>query len=374
MAGGILMSGVSGMAMAKSTIGGILFANAYWDDNDNGQSASSKFNLGVPNNSRLRVRWDNEDSVAMYFEMGMGQSKVSLRHAWGKWDINEQWQILAGQTSTPFAPLNPSVAMVHNSGQSMGNVSPGRQAQVRMTYKFLNRKGAVALAIVDPNGGNTLQDNINLDGEGNSTNLGDKNSKVPRFDLGAAFLAFNWQFFPSMFYQYQSYDDIDTVGSDKDLHSWGAALGAKTSYGPLVFSAEVGGGQNWGNSKMSLSGSAAGDNAGAVTYESNGVNKIADADNVGYWIDVGYRFTLGESQGVAHFIYGAQHSEQKAANNKYRSSMVGVSVPIDFPWIARGFRIRPEIFYFDHGNNTVAGVKQDSGTEFIIGTQLQYTF
>ena len=359
--------------IARSTIGGIVFTNMYFNNYDDGIDSVSKTKVEVPGNSRIRVRWDNEDNVSLYTELGIGENGVKLRHAWGRWDIDEQWQILAGQTSTPFAPLNPSVAMVHNSGQSVGNVSPGRQPQIRLTYKFQNKNGAIALALLDPNKGDTLVDPN--DPNDPKKDLGKKDSKIPRVDLGAAFTYANWQFFPSAFYKHQTYTSLESNGSDDELHSWGASFGTKTGYGPFIMSAEVGVGQNWGNTKMSLSGSPAGDHAGATTYRENGVTRIADSNNLGYWVDLGYRFTLGDTQGTAHLIYGAMHSERDKANEEYDSQMYGISVPIDLPWIARGFRIRPEIFYFDHGNDyDVAGAKIDAGSQFISGVQLQFTF
>lgn len=373
---GMALNGLSAPVAAKSTIGGIVFLNTYYQDESaeraGGNDDVSKSVVKIPDNSRIRVRWNNEDNVAMYTELGIG-SDVSLRHAWGSWDMNEEWQILAGQTSTPFAPLDPEVAMVNNSGQSVGNVKPKRQAQVRMTYKFLNRQGAFAVAIADPNGGDDVPDIPS----GNS--LGDKDSKVPRIDIGAAYRAFNWQIFPGAFYQKQTYTNLATSGSDDDITTWGASLGAKTAFGPIVLSAEIGAGQNWGNSRMSLSGSPAGDNAGAAAYVANGVTKLADTDNLAYWVDAGYRFTAGQLQGSAHLVYGAMNSEGdgpsgSAGDTDYESTMLGVSVPIDVPWIARGFRFRPEVFYFDYGNNKVGGVKTDGGDETIAGVQLQFTF
>ncbi len=357
--------------IAKSTIGGIVFTNIYFNDFDDGTESISKTKIEVPGNSRIRVRWDNEDNVSLYTEVGFGEKGVKLRHAWGRWDIDESWQILAGQTSTPFAPLNPSVAMVHNSGESVGNVSPGRQPQVRFTYKFLNRQGAVALAILDPNKGDTLQDAVN-----STEKLGEKDAKIPRVDLGAAFTTANWQFFPSAFYQYQTYTSLKTKNSDDSLNSWGISLGAKTGYGPFIMSAEIGGGQNWGNTKMSLSGSPAGDNSGATTYIENGLTRIADSDNLGYWIDLGYRFTIGQYQGTAHLIYGGMHSERSKTDEDYHSEMLGLSVPIDLPWVARGFRIRPEFFYFKHGDqyDGATGERTDAGSQFVSGVQLQFTF
>lgn len=363
--------GTYGTAQAKSTIGGIVFTNAFYSDIDDGMTSVSSTNIELANNSRLRVRWDNEDNVGMYIEAAVG-SDIKLRHAYGTFKISEKWQILAGQTSTPFAPLNPDVAMVNNSGQSVGSVSPGRQAQIRFTRKFLNKKGAWAIAFVDPNNGDDPDDAV-VGGD-----LGDKSSELPRIDIGAAFRSYNWQLFPSAFYQKQSYSNLTTTGSEDEIESWGAAFGLKRGFGPVVLSAEYGAGQNWGNTKMSISGSPAGNNSAASIINDGGINRIADTDNTGFWLDLGFRFTGKETKGTVHVIAGELTSEVDQLGISYASSMAGISVPIDLPWIARGFRIRPEAFVFDYGDNTVltgGGLRNvDSGTETIVGVQLQYTF
>ncbi len=364
IAAGVLLATTSGVANAKSTIGGVVFTNYYVQqlEDRGGVQGDDRTNsiLDVANNSRFRIRWDNEDSVSMYIELALrDDEKDNIRHAYGKWDINETHQLLVGQTSTPFAPLNPNVAMVNNSGQGYGSVSPSRPSQIRYTYKFLNRQGALAIALVDPNGGFDPQKNSGSKSGGNSA--GDRETRVPRMDIGLAYKTFNWQIFPSMFYHDQSYTEGD------DLESYGYSLGAKTGAGAFTFAAEVGGGRNWGNTKMSMSGSDAGDNAGAV-YDSVG-RKLEDTDNTGYWVDLGWRFNNSTIKGSAHFVYGALSSDADGYFD-YESNMVGVSVPIDLPWIARGFRIRPEVFRFED-ENKLTGLDR---SQTIWGVQLQYTF
>lgn len=356
-------------ALAKSTIGGVVFVNTYGSDYDNGAIENRKTVVKIADNSRIRVRWSNEDNVGMYIEMGLG-SNVYLRHAYGTWEINERWQILAGQTSSPFAPLNPSVAMLHNSGQSVGNISTGRQSQVRLTYKFPNRQGAFAIAFLDANGGTTLQSPLLHE------DIGIKSADFPRVDMGIAYKAFNWQIFPGIFYQSQGYENLSEGSVDK-VDSWGASIGAKRGFGPLVVSFEYGVGQNWGNTTLSQRGSPAGDNASALLYLFQGVNTLADNDNKNYWLDAGYRFTLGEVKGVLHVIGGKSTSELVDLNGDYESSMLGMSIPMDLPWIARGFRIRPELFVFDYSEVNVvkeAGETLNLGIQTMLGVQLQYSF
>jgi hypothetical protein len=351
VAAGILLAMTSSVAHAKSTIGGIVFTNYYIQqlEDASGNKVTNSV-LDVANNSRFRIRWDNEDSVSMYIEMSLrDEDKDTLRHAYGKWDISETHQLLVGQTSTPFAPLNPNVAMVNNSGQGYGSVSPSRPSQIRYTYKFLNKQGALAIALVDPNKGE------------NAEGAGSRESKLPRLDVGMAYKTFNWQIFPSVFVHSQDYDGGD------DLVSYGYSLGVKTAKGAFTFAAEVGGGRNWGNTRMSLSGSDAGDNADAI-YDADG-NRIEDNDNLGYWLDTGYRFTGENTKGSVHFVYGSLQSEAGGLRD-LESTMIGISAPIDLPWIARGFRIRPEVFRFEDKDNLTGSER----TNTIVGVQLQYTF
>ncbi len=355
---GLSLGVMSTAALAKSTIGGIVFLNTYDDsrtDDITPANDTSNFILANANNSRLRIKWNNEDRVSMYYELALKNSGLGVRHAYGKWDFSETGQLLAGQTSTPFAPLNPNVAMVHNSGQGYGRVSPGRPSQMRYTYKFLNRNGAIAMALVDPNKGETA-------GPDGTT----REQSLPRLDVGMAYRTFNWQIFPSVFYH-----QLDYSNNVDSLTSSGFALGLKTGAGPVTFAAEFGAGKNWGNTSGSYSKSTAGDNASAL-YNASGV-KGDDNDNTSYWVDIGYRFTGDETKGTIHFVYGAMTSEATFGTTKIdaTSTMMGISMPIDLPYIARGLRIRPELFVFDDedkGSNAV----DKSNT--IVGVQLQYTF
>lgn len=349
-----------GSLEAKSTIGGIIFTNTYYSviKDDTQRNNITKLNVIVPTNSRLRVRWDNEDNVGMYLESGFGSgTTLKIRHAYGKWNINEQWQILVGHTSTPFAPLNPQVSMVHNSGDGFGNSNPSRHSQVRFTYKLLNNQGAISMAILDPNLGEEYDDNLT------TRNL-QKESSIPRIDIGAVYKTFNFQIFPSAFYTQTSFED--TLSS---VNSWGVSLGVRTAFNALTFSAEVAKGQNWGNTKMSDVNSV---NATNRTSAFRQGNKLLDNDVQKAWVDIGVRFAGNTLKGEFHMIAGYDHTKVVGGNiQEFENTMYGVSVPIDMPWIARGFRLRPEIFEFselDKINNDL------NRKETIAGIQVQVTF
>lgn len=346
---------------AKSTIGGIIFTNTYYSDmqDDTQRNDISKLKVVVPTNSRLRIRWDNEDNVGMYLESGFGSgTTLNVRHAYGKWNISEEFQILVGHTSTPFAPLNPQVSMVHNSGDGFGNANPSRQSQVRFTYKLLNKQGAISVAILDPNSGEEYDYNT-------TTGIKlKKESSIPRIDIGAVYKTFNLQIFPSGFYTQTSFEDtLDSV------ESWGASLGVRTAYKMITFSAEVAKGQNWGNTKMSDVDSVSGTNRNSAFRQGN---KLLDNNVKKAWADLGIRFAGNTLKGEFHIIAGYDHSNVVGENiQEFENTMYGISVPIDMPWIARGFRLRPEIFEFKEIDKINSNANRK---ETIAGIQVQITF
>ncbi len=358
----VITLGVAASSLyAKSTVGGIIFTNVYFSDLDSDQlnNRITKLNVVVPTNSRLRMRWDNEDNVGMYIEVGFGSgTELKIRHAYGKWDINEKWQVLAGHTSTPFAPLNPQVSMVHNSCDGFGNANPGRQSQVRVTYKLLNRQGAIALAILDPNTGSSYNDTTTQE-----TIL--KESRTPRFDVGAVYKTFNMQLFPSAFYTQTQYEDTFA-----NLDIWGASLGLRTAYGAFTFAAEIATGQNWGNTTMSDVKNVKDESRTSAIRVGD---KLVNNNITKGWIDVGYRFAGDTLKGSFHIVagYDTAKSADNSVNQEYVNKMYGISVPIDMPWIGRGFRLRPEVFRFVELDRIHADMDR---TETIAGVQVQVTF
>lgn len=115
-------------AIGEVKLGGIIFTDIYYlardkenaEFHDRGDGAVSYNVTGIqlPDISRFHGRWTNEDNVGMYVEIGAGQTSgdlegnsddgMNLRHAYGWWDVNNHFQLLAGKTTTPFSPLNPS--------------------------------------------------------------------------------------------------------------------------------------------------------------------------------------------------------------------------------------------------------------------------
>ena len=284
LAAALAMALTSTAAQAKSTIGGIVFTNFYVQNvEDITGNDYTNTQLDVANNSRFRIRWDNEDNVSMYIEMALrDDDNDSLRHAYGKWDIDEKSPAVGRSNVDPVRAAEPQ----RGHGQQL---RPGlRQRiskpsfanplhlQVHSTVRALwPWLWLIRIKVKKPLSWALYDDQ--------------RETVIPRLDIGMAYRTFNWQIFPSLFVHKQDYANAE------DLTAYGYSFGAKTGQrSHFTFAAEIGGGKNWGNTKMSLSGSEAGNNAGAI-YGATG-NLLEDNDNFGYWLDAGWRFSGDETR------------------------------------------------------------------------------
>jgi hypothetical protein len=385
--------------MAKVKIGGIIFTDFYYlnrDDTNAGRQGYTGALTGtaiqVPNITRLYGRWTNEDNVGMYIELGIGQNtgsvrfqtdqgdgSVSIRHAYGWWDINPSFQLLAGHTTTPFSPLNPSQLLGTRSGSAniigigYGEYYSGRFAQVRGTFK-LGKVARIALALSDPHGGAAGPWDIYTNPNTGVTEPSiHTNSKIPLITLGVPIYAGPVHIYPSVLYQHRTIDNPMPSGINNDLDTVVGSLGAKAGFGPFGVSAELNYGQNWLNSRALVGSGAYGNSAVALAAASRNTidNKINNAKTYGWWVDLNYKF----GPVTPHVIIGNMASKRdNAAGISQQAStwMYGVSVPIG---LAKGFSIRPELMFYDNGKLEEDNAPSiNNGKYYILGVQFQITF
>lgn len=405
-------------AMADTSFGGIIFTDAYYTnrsaENFSSGVAQGAFpraysltsgRLELPNISRIRVSWSNEDAVGLYTELGLGGTAgatgVGVRHAYGTFQITPQWQILAGHTSSPFSPLFPNqlignsaaasagaitafgsigasdrVGGNHNVGKGYGELDSGRNPQVRFTYTLPDQHGAIAIAVLDANLGAQINGKL----EQSTTTAATRGSKMPRLDIGAAYNLPNVRIFPGVSLQQQSYSGVGTT-SDNTVTSSALSLGVQTGTGAFEFSGEVNVGKNWRNAGYSLGSSAAALGSGAYSFApstTGSVTRIGNTNNVAYWFDLGWRMTTTNTQSVLHLVYGEMKSSAAnaalAQDFSHQSRMIGLSWPIELPNMARGLTIRPEVFVYNEGKSKQGSAIVNYGKELVAGVQMQYTF
>ncbi|MCP4574891.1 MAG: hypothetical protein GY846_01200 [Deltaproteobacteria bacterium] len=383
-----LFIGLPRPVLAKVTIGGRVYVDFYYLDRNKenaqykklGDNPYTKTTIQVPNITRFNVNWTNEDNVGMFMQLGLGQISgattdntsdgVTLRHAYGWWDITENFQVLAGKTTTPISPLLPYQMLGTRSGslniigEGYGELYSGRFAQIRGTYHITNTI-RLAVALVDPNGAAL----------GNYTPYTKEvieyqtDTKLPRIDLGLPIYAGPISFYPSFLYQRRKVDFLthhpDVDGIDNHIDTYIGSLGVLAAFGPFKFSAEGNWGQNWSNTGGGMGVSPPARNSAATIYN----RQLDDTTTYGWWVDGSYRVGIV----TPHIVYGQMKSEGDKNPMQYKSWFWGFSIPIQ---MAKGFNLVPEFMWYDDGddNRDAWDNRVDNGKYAIYGVQFQFRF
>ncbi len=382
-------------ALAKVTIGGRVYVDCYYLERNRENAQYKKLGnapftnaaIQVPNITRFNVKWTNEDNVGMFIQLGVGQISggtsprtrdgvmleptsdgVTLRHAYGWWDLTENFQVLAGKTTTPISPLLPYQMVGTRSGslniigEGYGELYSGRFAQIRGTYHFTNTI-RLAVALVDPNsaalGNYTPYEVIPYQTD----------TKLPRIDLGLPIYIGPVSIYPSFLYQRRKVDFLtnhpDTDGIDKHIDTYIGSLGVLAGFGPFQFSAEGNWGQNWSNTGGGMGVSPPARNSAATIYD----RQLDNTTTYGWWVDGSYRLGIA----TPHIVYGQMKSEGDKNPMRYKSWFWGISIPIQ---VAKGFSLAPEFMWYDDGddNRDDGENRVNNGRYAIYGVQFQFRF
>jgi len=385
----LLLVAFSVPAMADVKIGGIIFTDFYYIDRnkDNmfnpqrGQTSYSNTAIQVPNITRLYGRWTNEDNVGMYIEFGLGQggggidgsssddqNSAVVRHAYGWWDVNPMFQIMAGHSTTPFSPLNPNQLLGTRSGSvniigvGYGDYYAGRFAQVRGTFKF-GKVAKLEIALVDPNGAQSAG------GQFFPTPYSANNTVIPRIDVSVPLYLGPVHLYPGIMWQQRSVDMAAGVNVDDTITTWIGTIGGKFGMGPFAVSGEFNYGENWGNTR-GLAGYSMPARMSSASLKAD--NNINNAETWSWWVDLSYKF----GPIAPSFIFGMMDTKNHVSGTdvgiESQSMMYGISVPID---LAKGFRIRPELMWYDDGKLKTDNLGDENlGKYMIAGVQFQITF
>lgn len=383
-----LLIGFPDFLLAKVTIGGRVYVDFYYLDRNRenaqykklGDNPFTKTTIQIPNITRFNVDWTNEDNVGMFIQLGLGQIRgattdntsdgVTLRHAYGWWDITENFQILAGKTSTPISPLLPYQMLGTRSGslniigEGYGELYSGRFAQIRGTYHITNTI-RLAVALVDPNGA-ALGNYTPYPQEGIEYQT---DTKLPRIDLGLPIYAGPISIYPSFLYQRRKVDFLtqhpDVDGIDNHIDTYIGSLGVLAAFGPFQLSAEGNWGQNWSNTGGGMGVSPPARNSAATIYN----RRLDDTTTYGWWVDGSYRMGIA----TPHVVYGQMKSEGDKNPMRYKSWFWGFSIPIQ---VAKGFVLAPEFMWYDDGddNRDAWDNRVNNGKYAIYGVQFQFRF
>jgi hypothetical protein len=383
----VLIVGYSMPSIADVKMGGIIFADAWYEFKDKENSGTTddvaKFKVQVPNITRLYGKWTSDSKdVGMWIELGLDgngviERGVVTRHACGWWQVNPLLKITAGQTVTGFSPLLPQQMLgtesshVNSVGGGFGDVYSGRVPLVRFTLTPSDNL-QLDMAFSDP-------DLRSAGFAADAINWGTNDSSLPRIDISSVVKAGPLTLYPGVMFANKTFSLNDGVQDDADdtITTYVVSMAAKASFGNVCIKGEINVGQNWGNQDFLAIGLENRDFGGAMAIAGN---KIEDTSMYAGWIDAG--ISMGAAE--IHTILGIQNytndmePDNDEDNFEQTVMMFGFSVPVK---VAQNFKIRPEIMLYDLGErkNYIAQPDgtyddQERGSYVIAGAQFQITF
>jgi hypothetical protein len=394
--------------MAKVHVGGIVFTDFWYQDQDKENSAGYNpavagsgsdqafTRIQVPNITRFNGKWTNDaGNVGMFIEFGIDGNGINerglvTRKAFGWWQINPMVRLVVGMDDTGFSPMNPSQMIGLEGGRlnvigvGFGNLYPGRVPQIRLDFKP-SKTMRFRIGIAD--------NSWDLGADGTScaayndpvfpaavNKAVQDETKMPRFDVSAVLSFGPLTIYPGFMYAKKTWDDVAS-GSDDEVKTYALSLGAKFAAGPFTFRAEYNTGENWGNQDfLGIGVEQAGNQVGAALLYIDGAGnrKVEDSDMDAWWIDVSFKV----APATIHLIYGQQTYENSIGggfvaggvktNLEQTVKMYGISVPIP---VAKVFIIRPELMFYDLDEWEIENaVDRDRGKYMILGVQFQIVF
>jgi hypothetical protein len=359
-------------AMAKITVGGRLALDwTYIDKNPQraaggvpigGSTTSNGFkdmNFVVPRPlNRLNARYTSDDgAISAFIEYRGGGSDDSsstdgvLNYSFFTWRITPTNRITFGKQTTNFARFIPvqwvgaHVATIVGAGFGdvhHGTSRTGIKGYWRMSDMFGLVWGLYDADVVRPSVGIVLATTSAAATAAFGT---PQENQLPRIDLALP-IRFDWgRIEPSVTWSQARYDQFPP-GAEDSYDMYGFSIGGTGSWGMFRAIAEITWGRNLGG------GSYRGaEGAVPIAYvDSTGTIKIADADVLAYFLDVGFKFASNKIDlyyiSIKYENDGDPFVPQTSDSAQYNFTqfMYGISWGID---VAKGFTIRPELNFYD---------------------------
>jgi hypothetical protein len=387
-------------AMAKVTVGGRIGLDwTYIDKNaeraSGGVPVGSKpssngfkdMNFVVPTTlNRLNAKYTSDEGALTAFieYRGGGPDDSSsttgvLNYSYFTWQITPTNQITFGKQTTNFARFVPRQWVGTHVGTILGvgfgdvhhgTARTGIKGYWRMSDMFGLVWGLYDADVVAPSAGIALATTSSAITAAFAT---PQENQLPRIDLALP-IRFPWgRIEPSVTWSTAAYDQFPP-GAEDSYDMYGFSLGGEGDWGMFRAIAEITWGRNLGG------GSYRGaEGARPIAYvDTSGNIRIADADVLAYFLDVGFRF--GPNQIDLYYISIKYENDgdpsvpqtSDSAQYNFTQFMYGISWRIGVGggdhW--KGFTIRPELNFYDFDSSAqVSGTTIDRGKEWLRSSQ-----
>jgi hypothetical protein len=374
----VLGLSTSSWAVADFAIGGSVRLDTGWQFRDWGDQADAAFGAGSedsqsnffadnPGNGRVNFK-ATVDDVTGFFELAMGDTNVSIRHAYAEWDMGGGQSLLFGHTWSIMAfgfgdqRLNADDGLL-----GAGCLYFGRNPQLRYTYAAETFTLKIAIEDADtgtnPTGLNYLAEAI-----------------VPAFLASVSFSPMEMlTLTPSGFYQMYDLTGVAPGTRDVDIDTYGLAIDGRLSFEAFRISFEGWWGQNLGVAADVLDirpGIIA-----AFPTVANGVPVAnaagRDAEDVNaYGGFVQLTFPM-ETMLFNAGLGWQQCDVENSPSVNFEDDMTTWSFFVNVLYnLTDNMYIQPEFSYFDYGNDAAKnpGIGNDLGNDIFIGVHWQADF
>lgn len=314
--------------------------------------------ITVPDHSRLNCRWENDTGdKGMFIELGLGSSAsrafVYTRQAYGWWQINPMFKLIAGQTYGSFSTLNPAQFLVMGTewtpDSSSGdvefvNLEEDWTPQLRLESRF-NDMITWKIAAVDNRASHSL---FRLSGN--------EENAWPRIDSMLS-LKFSRVYVESGFSWAKGKRDESgqnpEVESSFDIFAFVLGFKFRFDAGPFFLAGKGMYGRTFADRGSGLA---------AFRYSGFDVLgpeyflhlNLEDSQDIAFGVKAGFKFGRHSSfnllygyqntRGVLAWFDGAQWQE---GTQKWTRHVVGITIPV---FVGRIFIISPRLLLYDWGN------------------------
>lgn len=389
----VCMLAAPALAATQWNFGASLQYNTFWNERDFGRTGGEDLQGGGAGlKSDGRLDWSTSGDSTIFMEMASDhlegyiemkwdteENKVTTSAYWGKYNFNEDFNILLGQTDPLYIQeISNQVIYDNMNMNSIGTANSDTLPMIALGYKgftfamakpVTNQEGMIDLnsASYEPVIGTPLDLTYDLD------------TFMPQLQASYAYEADVWRIKLAGAYANTKIKKLEdaTIGSlrgSKTIHSWLLGMDGQVYFGPLTLGAAVSYGQNWetagwNESELALGHALIKPNAGLTSY------KISDTNTLMLSAVAGYQLTE-----ALYFEGGVGY--RRDDNNMFEDANDTFAAYLQAVYtVAPGFSIIPEIGYIDYGDNTgfkwagtKSGDKKSLGYEWYAGAQWRMDF
>lgn len=394
----VCMLAAPAMAATQWSFSGSMQYKTFWNERDFGRYGGEDLQgggAGLKSDGKLDWTTQGDSYIGMemasdhlegYIEMQWDteENSVTTNYYWGKYNFNENFSILIGQTDPLFIQeISNQVIYDNVNMNSMGTANSDTLPMIALAFKGFTF--ALAKPVTnDEDMQEASNRGFDMLGNGPFESTYDLDTFMPQLQASYAYEADTWRikfagaYANAKINKFSTEDTASATTYDlhgkKTVHSWLLGMDGQIFFGPLTVGGAVSYGENWetagwNESEYGIGHALIKPNAAMTSY------KISDTNTLMLSLAAGYQLTEN-----LYFEAGAGY--RRDDNNMFVDANCSWTTYLQAVYtVAPGFSIIPEIGYIDYGDNTGfkwAGNKakdtKSLGYEWYAGAQWRLDF